>query len=262
MSTNTPKAMTNSRIGTATNTDSPDSIPPPTIRPRTPPPDRTPSGSAGDPDARCHSPSTPSAVMIVPTSHREWTSERGSRAMTSTPQPPSSNGRRAPGVPTTVRIPVSIHWPTGPAALNHTAAANTIATPIRTRPRPSRRCGGIALSSSDPGPRPRTLCPTPFASVDQPPRSPRPTAPNAPEVRSGACDAGRDPARPAPRCAERVPGFGVETTAPRRELPPRDFGEVDVVDRCAPDFDAGRRPPGARVDRVLEVDAMAVTLSS
>src|SRR5699024_12629990 len=104
-------------------------------------------------------------------------------------------------------------------------------------------------------------CPPPVSTADHPPRRPRPTAPKAPEVRSGAADAARALLRVAPRPVARDPALGVDTTDPPREPPPRDFGEADVVDRCDPDFDAGRRPPGARVDRVLEVGGRGVTLT-
>src|SRR5699024_1641890 len=80
------------------------------------------------------------------------------------------------------------------------------------------------------------------------------TAPNAPEVRSGAAG--------EVRAAPRAPDLGVETTAPRREPPARDDDELALVDRCVPERVAGRRAPGARVERVLELVAMGPTLSN
>src|SRR5699024_8371835 len=125
--------------------------------------------------------------------------------------------------------------------------------PSSTSPSPSRRCGGDTLLWAPP-PRPGTAWPRALANAPHPARRPRPAGPNAPEVRSGA--AGGD------RAAPRAPDPGVETTAPRREPPARDDDELALVDRCVPERVAGRRAPGARVERVLELVAMGPTLSN
>src|SRR5689334_4558133 len=136
----------------------------------------------------------------------------GSVRINTTAIPPSTIGTRTTADPIIVRRTLSIHPPTGRAASNHELAAITTAMPSSASAMPSRRWPG---SRSRARPTDRAVEPAPFASINQPARTPRPTVAPADETADGL-RRGAGLRRAAGRAPPREPAFDLLERAPER----------------------------------------------
>ncbi len=169
----TPNTAAKISRGVAIQAVRPSESGPAMANPMNPPACRRATGSAGDPDHRCHRPNTGRQIIAVPSTSRGRASWCGSVRIRIIAAAAISRGSRITAPPTIVRRPESIHAPTGRAASNQDAAAITTASPSRPSASPSRRWPG---SMSRARPTERAVDPAPRATTSHIARPARPPA--------------------------------------------------------------------------------------
>ena len=170
---NTPKITAKINSGVAIHAVRPSESGPLIANPTNPPARWRPGGSAGDPDHRCHRPSTGRHTIAAPSTSRGRPSGCGSVRISSTATAAISRGSRTTAPPTKVRKPESSQAPAGRAASNQDAAAITTASASKPSAMPSRRWPG---SISRARPTERAVEPAPRAIISQVARAARPPA--------------------------------------------------------------------------------------